>query len=55
MASLDSYLDDLLRHGRACFSRNDVSAALGLKPQALAAALTRAISKHRLANPRPGC
>ena len=54
MASLDSYLDDLLRHGRACFSRNDVSAALGLKPQALAAALTRAISKHRLANPRHG-
>ena len=54
MASIDSYLDDLLRHGRACFSRNDVSAALGLKPQALAAALTRAISKHRLANPRHG-
>ena len=54
MASIDSYLDDLLRHGRACFSRNDVSAALGLKPQALAAALTRAISKRRLANPRHG-
>ena len=54
MASIDSYLDDLLRHGRACFSRNDVSAALGLKPQTLAAALTRAISKHRLANPRHG-
>ena len=54
MASIDSYLDDLLRHGRACFSRNDVSAALGLKPQALAAALTRAINKHRLANPRHG-
>ena len=54
MAYIDSYLDDLLRHGRACFSRNDVSAALGLKPQALAAALTRAISKHRLANPRHG-
>ena len=54
MASLESYLDDLLRHGRAYFSRNDVVAALGLKPQALAAALTRAINKHRLANPRHG-
>ena len=54
MVSLESYLDDLLRHGRAYFSRNDVAAALGLKPQALAAALTRAINKHRLANPRHG-
>src|SRR3990172_7197549 len=54
MASLESYLDDLLRHGRAYFSRNDVAAALGLKPQALAAALTRAINKRRLANPRHG-
>ena len=54
MASLESYLDDLLRHGRAYFSRNDVADTLGLKPQALAAALTRAINKHRLANPRHG-
>jgi predicted transcriptional regulator of viral defense system len=54
MASLESYLDDLLRHGRACFSRNDVANTLSLKPQALAAALTRAINKHRLANPRHG-
>lgn len=54
MSSLNSYLDDLLRRGRACFSRNDVSAALGLEQQALAAALTRAISKHRLASPRHG-
>lgn len=54
MVSFESYLDDLLRHGRAYFSRNDVAAALGLKPQALAAALTRAINKHRLANPRHG-
>src|SRR3990172_6080580 len=54
MASLESYLDDLLRHGRAYFSRNDIAAALGLTPQALAAALTRAINKHRLANPRHG-
>lgn len=54
MASLESYLDELLRHGRACFSRDDIAAALCLKPQALAAALTRAINKHRLANPRHG-
>ncbi len=54
MARLDSYLDDLLARGRAYFSRNDIAAALGLKPQALAAALTRAINKHRLANPRHG-
>lgn len=54
MASLEHYLDDLLRHGRTYFSRIDAAAALGLKPQALAAALTRAISKHRLANPRHG-
>ena len=54
MLSLDSYFDDLLRHGRAYFSRNDVAAALGLKPQTLAAALTRAINKRRLANPRHG-
>ena len=54
MVSLESYLDDLLGQGRAYFSRNDVAATLGLKPQALAAALTRAINKHRLANPRHG-
>jgi predicted transcriptional regulator of viral defense system len=54
MASLDSYLDDLLAGGRACFSRDEVVAALGLKPSALAAAITRAINKRRLANPRHG-
>jgi predicted transcriptional regulator of viral defense system len=54
MGSLESYLGDLLRHGRAYFSRNDAAAALGLAPPALAAALTRAINKHRLANPRHG-
>ena len=54
MASFESYLDSLLRRGRAYVSRNEVVAALGMKPQALAAALTRAINKHRLANPRHG-
>jgi len=52
MASLDSYLDDLLARGRAHFSRDEIAAALGLKPAALAAAITRAINKRRLVNPR---
>ncbi len=54
MASLESYLDDLLARGRAYFSRDEVAAALGLRPSALAAAITRAINKRRLANPRHG-
>ncbi len=54
MASLESYLDGLLGRGRAYFSRDEVAAALGLKPSALAAAITRAINKRRLANPRHG-
>jgi predicted transcriptional regulator of viral defense system len=52
--SLESYLDDLLRHGRAYFFRDDVAAALDLTPQALATTLSRAIKKRRLANPRHG-
>jgi predicted transcriptional regulator of viral defense system len=54
MTSLDSYLDDLLARGRAYFSRDELAAALNLKPPALAAAITRAINKRRLANPRHG-
>jgi len=54
MATLDSYLDDLLARGRAYFSRDAALAALGLKPSALAAAITRSIKKRRLANPRHG-
>lgn len=54
MASLDSYLDEQLARGRAHFSRDDALAALGLKPPTLAAAITRAIKKRRLANPRHG-
>jgi len=54
MACIESYLDDLLRHGRAYFFRDDVAAALGLKPLVLAAAITRAINNHRLANPKHG-
>ncbi|MCC6608919.1 MAG: hypothetical protein IT515_04485 [Burkholderiales bacterium] len=54
MASLESYLGGLLARGRAYFSRDEVAAALGLRPSALAAAITRAINKRRLANPRHG-
>ena len=54
MLSLDSYLDDLLASGRAYFSRGEALEALGLKPAAFAASVTRAIKKGRLANPRHG-
>jgi len=54
MASLERYVDDRLIHGRAHFSREEALAALGLKPDALADAVTRLIKKHRLANPRHG-
>jgi len=54
MGSLDTYLDALLARGRAYFSRDEVAVALGLKPTALAAAITRAIKRRRLANPRHG-
>jgi hypothetical protein len=54
MAALDSYLDGLLARGRAYFSRDEALAALGLKPSALAAVITRAINKRRLANSRHG-
>lgn len=54
MPSLDSYIDNLLARGRAYFARDEAFEALGLKPAALAAAVTRAIKKGRLANPRHG-
>lgn len=54
MPSLEQFVDDRLAHGRAYFSREEVQAALELKPEALAAAITRLIKKHRLANPRHG-
>ena len=54
MAFLESYLDDLLARGRAYFSRDEAVAALGLKPAALAAAITRSVNRRRLANPRHG-
>ena len=54
MASLEQFVNDSLVHGRAYFSRAEVSAALDLKPATLAAAITRLIKKRRLANPRHG-
>lgn len=54
MASLDQFIEDQLIRGRAYFARKDALTALGLSPQALAAAITRLIKKGRLANPRHG-
>ena len=54
MASLEKFVDDLLVHGRAYFSREEALAPLDLKPAALAAAITRLVKKRRLANPRHG-
>jgi predicted transcriptional regulator of viral defense system len=51
---IDQFLDDQLIRGRAYFTREDISAALNLKPKAQAAAITRLIKKRRLANPRHG-
>lgn len=54
MPSIEQFLNDRLAHGRAHFSRKEISAALDLKPEALAAALTRLVKKRGLANPRHG-
>ena len=54
MISIQQFIDDRLVHGRAHFSRDEALAALDLKPDALAAAITRLIKKRRLANPRHG-
>lgn len=54
MLSLEQFVDDRLVHGRTHFSRDEALAALDLKPEALAAAITRLINKRRLANPRHG-
>src|SRR5690348_625462 len=52
--SLDRYIDDCLRRGRAYFAREEVSSALALEPDALSAAITRLIKRGRLASPRHG-
>jgi predicted transcriptional regulator of viral defense system len=53
-SSLEQFVDDQLVRGRAHFSREEALAALDLKPETLAAAITRLIKKRRLANPRHG-
>ncbi len=54
MASLNHYLDELLSHGQAYFSREEALASLGLSAEAFIAAAARLIKKHRLACPRRG-
>lgn len=53
MASLDAFIDDRLAAGRGWFSRDDAVAS-GIAPSALSLALTRAVAKRKLANPRHG-
>ena len=52
--SLEQFIDSQLASGRAYFAREEALAALGLKPEALSAAITRLVKKRRLANPRHG-
>lgn len=54
MASLEQFIDDRLRAGRAYFARDEALAALDLNAQALTASITRLVKKRRLANPRHG-
>ena len=54
MIYLDQYLDEQLSRGRACFSREEALAALGLSPEAFIAAASRLAKKQRLARPRRG-
>lgn len=54
MPTLEQFIDSRLVNGRAFFSRTEVLTALSLKPDTLAAAITRHIKKRRLANPRHG-
>jgi predicted transcriptional regulator of viral defense system len=53
MAALDTFIDDRLAAGRSWFSRDDALAS-GIAEGALAPALTRAVAKGKLANPRHG-
>ena len=53
MRNLHAFIDARLAGGRGWFSREDAAEA-GLAPAALAAALTRAVAKKKLVNPRHG-
>jgi hypothetical protein len=52
--SLSQFIDGRLLEGRAYFDRAEAQAVLALKPQTLAAAVTRQIKKRRLVSPRHG-
>ena len=52
MSDLDQFIDNQLAQGRSFFSREEVQAALEIKPQTLTAAITRLVRKQHLANPR---
>jgi hypothetical protein len=54
MSSLEEYLEGQLMRGQLTFSREEALAELQLKPESFTAALTRQISKKRVANPRHG-
>ena len=54
MASLDRYLDELLSHGRAHFSREEALDVLGLNARSFVAAAGRLTKKQRLVSPRRG-
>jgi predicted transcriptional regulator of viral defense system len=54
MPTLEQFTDDLLAHGRSYFSHEDTLGVLDLKPQTLAASITRMIKRRKLANPRHG-
>lgn len=53
MAALDAFVDERLAAGRGWFSR-DEAVASGIALSALSPALTRAVAKGKLANPRHG-
>lgn len=54
MASLERYLEDRLAHGRSYFVGEEARSALGVSQRNFAAAVTRLITKGKLANPRHG-
>ena len=54
MGLLERFVEDRLIQGRATFSREEAEATLGLKKDALTAALTRLARRNRLASPRKG-
>ena len=53
MAALDAFIDNRLAAGRGWFSRDD-AVSCGIALSTLSPALTRAVAKGKLANPRHG-